>query len=326
MKILVIGKGLAATGLVWELVTSEHRPKSSELIWVGPRLDKRDAQNCALRSTALVARQGISSGISPLGDLLVHSYELAKIFFENHTTGIKKVVREHYASSEEKREQLQRRFDCLDYPVKEEAYIIEPLTFLSQWHEEIKTKGPHIEMHDDLLGEAKEGIVQGLKGEYDYDILFDCRGSSLKDYNLIKDNFKKSPGHYLIWNHPDFDHSLKSESWVLTIDGHNLIYHHDRDELILGGSTQKDEMISPAFDQLNDQLLAFKKLRPQFSNLYLNEATIMTGIRSKAKKREPYIKEVTPGHFLVGGFYKNGYTLCFGVAKELIKQAFLNEA
>lgn len=312
MKVLVIGRGVSALALVDKL----SQDLSLSVQWVGPD-PLSSFNNCSIHSTALVARQGIEKGISPLGDLLYDSFFKALDFFKIHNPdGVQKVVREHFDRGEEK---IKRRFGAGVektggyYSIKEEAFILYPPVFLKWWERRL-LKNSQIHLAEDLISAIDSGVAQGLQDQYTFDFCFDCRGFGIKDHQSFKENFKVVPGHYLEW-----EKDLGEISWVKTCDGHNLIYHHALKKLILGGSSEKSEVMSPTLDQLKEQIKAFVNLDPTLLDvLHLEDALIKTGMRTKASKRMPFQKLLGANQLILGGFYKNGYTLCFSSAEEAL--------
>ncbi len=310
---------MAALAIIEKLTAKRSLPsfKALEITCVGPEFIS-PFDSCAVNSTALVALMGVEQGISPLGDLLYESYfDCLNFLRKKNPMGVCQVNRKHFSWDKEK---MVRRFgesisqvrDLITF--EEKAHIFYPPVFLSWWQESL-TRFGNIRWCSDIVSAVENGIAYGLKDSYEYDFCFDARGSGIKDHCEIKENFKVVPGHFLEWDYKEEN----GNSWVMTIDGHNLIYHHHFSKLILGGSSEKTEVRAPCLEDLKEQISSFVKLDKKWSKILdIRKATIKTGLRTKASKRMPFLKFQKKNHLLIGGFYKNGYTLCFPVADMAI--------
>lgn len=326
MKVAVLGRGLAALGVIEALSKIKAVP---EVHWIGPSFQDKGWPNCSRNSTAVVALQGIKKGISPLGDDLVDAFCATQNFIHEHTPkGVQKVTRYHFGDAK-----LKERFGYLEQfkmlegsftGVVEEAFLFEPLTFISWWHQRLFDQN-NIKETSDFITEITPQKLVGLAGEYSYDLLFDCRGSmASSEKNPM---VKEAPGHYFLWRADDLDGLLDlfKESVVLTVDGHNLNIDKENGAVILGGSTEKTGLYAPAISQLEEQLKAFIDVLPQLRPLSkINEAKLLTGIRPKGAKRRPLVKKVQENHIFLNGFYKNGYSLCHLLGNKAVSFSELN--
>ena len=278
-NILIVGGGIGGLAMAHEISSNllGHKDLKIGLI------ESKQLQKCSTRTTSVVSLHGIKSGISPLGDDLVKSFELFKSFVKKtNYTSIQNCTRSHIALNEMEEEKLKSRFDRVDdikfqnlsyKGVKEEAFVIESY-------------------HTNILILATGAFSK----------LMPIVDSTTDFYGSVV------PGHYYEWDY-DFDHSF-----VVSLEGHNLIYRKQDGKLILGGSTQKDGVAYPAHDQLNNQ---YEKFQEVFEMPDLCDAKLLTGLRQKGVKRRPFIGEVSPRIFALTSLYKNGFTLSFLGAKRV---------
>lgn len=319
----VIGKGLAAMGVIEALIKREI---DAEILWIGPRIEDLGWANCSRNSTAVVALQGIKEDISPLGDDLVEAFHKTKEFIKvNNPSGVKRADRYHLSPDDT--EKLKVRFGSLESHkilnldfegVYEEAFIFDPTVFLRWWYDRLE-KHPHVKLVDDFIVELTASEARGLKEDYSFDFVFDARGAFVTDQLETIEKIQKVPGHYWVWEDV-LDVGL-NEFTVLTLFGHNLIYHHDTKRLVLGGSTEKDDISAPRLDQLHQQRAAFVSLFPNLDDvLCLKKAALFSGVRSKASKRRPTLFFQNENHLIINGFYKNGYTLCHLIGERAVER------
>ena len=316
MEVVVLGRGLASMGLIEAI---NHKNPEWEVKWIGPNPIDLGWSNCSRNSTAVVGLHGIQKGVSPLGDDLVEAFHHTKDFInQNCPQGVRGFKRFHLCHGEgsKSHNKLIQRFGSLKecqvfdqklLGVTEDVYVFEPLVFLKWWQNRLSQK--RVSIKDDFVVDINnsEQVAVGLEGRYSYDYLFDCRGS-------LSDEVKKAPGHYWVW---DIDHV--PEDFVLTLDGHNLILDQKRNQIILGGTTEKSEIIAPQTFQLKSQRDSFTQVLPHLNNL-LNQKDpkVLTGTRPKASKRRPLLKKTTDNYIVLNGFYKNGYSLCHTYGKHAL--------
>ncbi len=314
MKILVIGRGVAALGFLDKLVRSDLFAQDHiELTWVSAG---EGYPSCSLNSTALVALQGIKQGLSPLGDLLNKSYFTARDFLEaERPNGVYKVERYHKSPVEKLNHRFGHLFNVQEHNlfkwpindcVKESAYIIHPSDFLSWWQELItKSFNSNSKYVNDLITELGPQVATGVKGKYPFDLCIDASGSLGLKLGLKKSG-TEALGHYLVFNNVFFDDKEINKSFVLTTGGQNFIYQHEYRSVVFGGTDEKDEVHCPKSSALN---LALKETLEDFAFLkFRGEKKVVSGSRHRAPRRMPQvIKEGRVIHIM--GLYKNGYTV-----------------
>ena len=298
--------------------------------WVGPSIEDCGWGNCSRNSTAVVALHGIKRGVSSLGDDLVEAYENTVKFIEEHNpNGVRKFERFHLCDvlsdgpKTESYQKLSQRFGNVQelevmgkfhFGVREEAYVFNPLLFMNWWSDRLLENSKVSSVEDYIVSiDAEASKAFGLKENYQFQKIYDCRGASIKDAGFEK--VKKTPGNYLTWEIPQL-----SEDIVLTVNGHNLILDSERKVAILGGTNEANEIEAPAIGKLEVQRDSFTRLIPELEVvLDIEKANLSVGVRPKGPKRQPFITEVSKNHIVVNGFYKNGYSLCHLFGKRAVK-------
>lgn len=340
MKLVVIGRGLAAMGLLWNVAKSAELSKNLDKIyWIGHNAVKtptsnKDAHFCSAFSTALVARQGIERGVSPLGDLLYRSFYETLAFIDDHQPpGVTKLRRFHLDFGGDAQERLEKRFgalsalsfNCIPLGIgfEEEALSFHPEIFLTWFEEEIVGQLSQVELIEDFVISHDEKSVSTLAhGDIFFDKLALCNGALMADFPGLKEQWasipKKAVGHYLHWDKVDIP---ISESFCLTWRGHNLIYRHEISEsndistMVWGGSTYSDAIEAPRCKDLERDLEELLQTYPAFR--FSGNRSIRTGMRSKAPRRRPVLELSEDGNqLLLNGYYKNGWTLCHTLGAE----------
>lgn len=319
MKIAVIGKGLAAMGVIESL---QLKYDDVEIDWIGPSIDDQGWPNCSRNSTAVVALHGIKEGLSPLGDDLYRAFFQTKDFIEKYRpAGVTKVSRYHVAK--EDIDKLESRFGQLerhsffkrDYLCFfEDAFAFNTDVFLSWWFQKLSSHSGVTSIEDYIVDILSNEAI-GLKDTYRFDKVIDARGSLFPD---ALRPVKKVPGHYWLWE--NVDAFPIDENVVFTVNGHNLIYNKDESSLILGGSTEKDGVLAPRKEQLLKQRESFLEVFSEFeASMKIEEASLYTGTRVKGPKRMPFVFLQNENHIVVNGFYKNGYTLCHLMGQRVVE-------
>ncbi len=340
MKLVVLGRGLAAMGLLWNVAKSAKGP--DEIYWIGHcAIDSadKDSHLCSYYSTALVARQGIEKGISPLGDLLYSSYfDTLSFVKEFSPPGVCSLRRFHLNYGDDALAKIEARFgstESLDFNGvhleeghEEQALSFNPQIFLSWFEKEIlgALSQRQIKTHliEDLVTDVADDRIHTLQnGEFYFDKFANCSGAFACDFPLIKENLmkghkipKKAVGHYLYWDGVEFeDVNIGDESFALTWKGHNLIYRSNDESLVWGGSTYNDAINAPRIKDLEQGLNELLSHFPKFK--FKGNKELRTGMRSKGVKRKPIIKLSDDGkHLSLNGYYKNGWSLCHRLGKE----------
>ena len=319
----IIGAGIAGRSLIYALARSQKN--FSEIILFD---SDNFAHACSLRSTAIVAPRGVTEGHSELGDLLVAGFQTFSQHVQNDLpVGVFPITQ--YNGAVTKLEQFKKRYpDGIEtktfasFSLKEEvflaqepAYLIDTHLYL-QWLIE-KSSGLNLKLKTDFVtsfSKSEKGIE--LRTQNNDCFLFDqvvfCGGS----YNQL--SHQKKAGRPVAGSFYEFsDINLNSESFSLTLEGDNFIYHSHSHKILIGSTTSDviheiapQKKLAEVYLRLQKQL-AFQ-LPPQ------QKAKVVTGMREKAAKRSPYLLREDNVAWL-GGLYKNGYSLGLHLSLKLLE-------
>lgn len=321
--LVVIGRGLAGHGLI-DSYLNNFTSQIPDILWIGKNPVKKENLGCSISSTAMVAKQGIVKGLSPLGDLLFDSYQETLKFIDTHgPSGVERVSRYHIAYSEESTLKLQSRFgdlfeniDLFDShykAIKEKCFLFEPNIFLNWWSNKISRQ---VTIYDDFVTKIKKDQNHWLVFVGDEQRAIKAKKVVLATgalgetfFKEIKKTAKVVPGHYLSWQNVNFD-----EAFVLTIEGHNLMYRKETMNMVLSGTSVQDNSLSKKAE-IYEYLELFKKHAPNF--IPKSKPSLNMGMRQKGKKRTPFYQEIDHNLFQIDSFYKNGYSFCHEIGKRL---------
>lgn len=310
----IIGGGIAGRSLIYALA---KRKKTFSKIFL---FDSDEfAHTCSLRSTAIVAPRGVSGGHSELGDLIFAAFQtFATHVCEDSPLGVFPITQ--YTAALTKLDQFQKRYPAGSieknfshfslnseiYLATENAFLIDPKIYL-EW----LLKDSQVIVKNDFVTEVQTHSLKTQNGEeFPFDHLVFAGGVHNQNFEF-KTKAKCVQGSY--FEFPQVDFGL--ESFSLTLEGDNLIYHAHTQKLLIGSTSQEVHHEWPKTQELT---AIYQRLASQVTlNLpSLNQATIITGLREKAPKRTPYL--VTEGNLSrIGGFYKNGYSLGLHLGEKL---------
>lgn len=321
----IIGSGIAGRSLIYTLAKEE---KSFEKITVF--YSDSFTSPCTINSTAIVAPRGLSSGHSPLGDLLMAGFNE----FSHHVelefpAGVEKIIQ--YTGETKKLDTFKARYPNgkvqklflknETYIATEDAYIIDPTLYTDWLLSETKAmKSSHLEIIQDMVIAVEENERVHIKTQDGRSHSFDKVIFAGGNYNRFwKDlaptsklkSSKPVQGCYLQFEQINLDR----ESFSLTLDGDNLIWNRPLKRLLIGSTTEDTGHLLPPMEEL-------KAIYQRISDAVelelppMDQGEIKVGLREKAQKREPYLFQ--EGHkIFVGGLYKNGYTLSLKMSKDL---------
>jgi glycine/D-amino acid oxidase-like deaminating enzyme len=320
----IIGGGIAGRSVLYTLAKGK-RNFSKVLLFDSSIF----LTSCSLHSTAIVAPRGVSRGHSALGDKLVAGFacfsEHVKkenpvgVFpISQYTGALTKIeaFKERYPHTQLLRTTPFFSMEDEIWIAEEEAYLIDPRLYL-EWLLEESLKHRQIELHSSFVTQVEDQgnkfLLSSQEGmSYQVDQLIICGGYANRFWR--KDLGRPVQGSYLEFHHQN----LGEKSFSLTLEGDNLIYQGHAKRLLVGSTThQVEHALAPAtelkeiYHNLQSRL-TFKL--PEFS-----QGQIKVGMREKAAKREPYLKEER-GIFYLGGMYKNGYSLSLLMAQELVSK------
>lgn len=322
----IIGGGIAGRSLIYAL--AKQKKNFSKIILFD---SQNFARACSLNSTAIVASRGVTRGHSELGDVILEAFETFHEHVQNDgPLGIYKITQ--YTVVTSKIDQFKSRypeatlqkeikpfgFKKENYLSSEEAYLIDTEVYLN-WLTE-QSFSDSVFIYDDFVtqvGEQKLHTQNG--GSYDFDHLVFAGGVSNQN-SPFKTVAKSAQGSYLLFSSVDWG----EESFSLTFEGDNLIYHGHSKKLLIGSTTLEANHEWPEKKKLHS---IYQRIESSLdvSLPAFELGVVKTGLREKAAKRMPYC--VTEKNFSrVGGFYKNGYSFGLYFGNKLAQRLTLRNS
>ncbi len=313
---IVLGRGIGALSYLFELSRSYSPLQKKKILVISAQ---NLAPTCSSNTTSTVSLTGIQTGVSPLGDILFHSYEHFKNIiypeFKDSNT-IEKVTKKHFFIND--LEKAKKRFQnvsnlCDPYlktampgVLEADSFLIYPNQYQLVLEKKIQEK-LDIEFADDFILDIKttDRFTLISKGaEYHCEFLLDARGAYQKvfeNFSHQKINEKVVEGCFL-----EINIKLNCASFYYVFDELNLLYRSITQELIIGSSSfEGNQMIanlatlSEKYNRLKDYL---NLDLPPFESFQFK-----SGLRSKGPKRMP--KLVTKeNYYRMSGLYKNAYS------------------
>ena len=318
----IIGGGIAGRSLIYALAKSQST--FSKIVLFDSDLF---AQTCSLRSTAIVSARGVSTGHSDLGDLLVSGVAtFSRHISEDRPDGVFPITQ--YNGATGKLDQFKKRFpdgDEVDafsrfgfnrevYLNQESAFLIDTPLYLNWlWHQSSKLP---LSIENDFVisfSDSADGVH--LKTHSGSDFQFDKVVFAAGAYNHFWGQFragKPIQGSYFEFINVDYG----EDSFSLTLDGQNLIYHSHAKKLLMGSTTKDTPHVLESIQEL-EAIHHELQTKISFQLPPLNSAKVITGSREKASKRKPYLV-CEDNKFWIGGLYKNGYSLSLHMALDLV--------
>jgi hypothetical protein len=313
--IVVIGDGLAARTVLASI------DKNYNVLQVA---DNKKFPPASLSAGALASSYGARRGLSDLGDLNVASfekfcrfvkslslnYEVQKMSYFINEDGISEIEKQRFFSrwGEEKISNKNGYFLAED-----QAFLIHPHEYLSS------LKKQYEDSFDFRSGTAFEiknnNVVLDRNEVVEAKFIIDCRGA----YDNQKSH-KVAFGSYYVISYEAGDNDI-----LLNIKGTNILYHSQYKKIVIGATTQNDGSMSAdlvtmqSWHNPTDNLLESLNL----PNIDWSKAEIMSGLRSKAKKRMPRF-EWNDSILSIFGLYKNGLMYSVSALEELSKKINLD--
>lgn len=307
---IVVGNGIAARCLLREMAKDAKFQNKNILV-----LSKNSfLHSCSTHTTSVVCLSGIERGVSPLGDLIVDSYDLAKEYYESLDSSIvERAVQFQVKNDDQGRVSIREN----------KAYIIHPEKLLAQIEHEYK-EILNITFKDDIVAKIENGAVLTLNNEcYKSDRIIVAAGawSNFLQKDIKCDDLNRSKfvsGSYLTFSNIDFG----NEAFTYAYGHFNIIYRATTHELLIGGTTVKENIEAPSVAELEEQYKTFENLfkeihRDKYVMPEFSKGKITTGMRHKGRKRTPFFGQVSEGLFLMSGLYKNGFSFPFYGAKKI---------
>ncbi len=319
--IAIIGGGIASHSLLYAMAKKNISAKI--LVFYSDSF----AFPCSLHSTAIVAPRGVSSGHSPLGDSLVVGFlRFDRHVKEDSPIGVTKIPQ--YTAALTKLEAFTKRypdgknvrtigplkFHQDIYFATEDAYLISPVHYLN-WLKLEAQKKLQVEFHPSFVTEVKDKTLTTVNGEsFSFDQLIVTAGAKNFLWWPLMETENKSravQGSYL-----EFSTDFGEESFSMTLEGDNLIYHSQAKTLLMGSTSRESSLelapekeLSGIHERLKGHLI---NTLPDYS-----QGEIKVGLREKAARREPYFAK-NGATSIFGGLYKNGYTLSLHLSEKFL--------
>ncbi|MFP5386005.1 MAG: FAD-dependent oxidoreductase [Bacteriovoracia bacterium] len=324
----IIGSGIVGRSLLYTLAKDQKSFDKITLI---------SADNftfpCTLHSTAIVAPRGVTRGTSPLGDLLCDGYQtFAEHFHQDHPAGVEFIPQISAAS--EKTDAFKTRYPGATLKKEllkeetltalEEAFLVDPATY-GEWLLQCAQNyyGEKLWRVEDLVVKVERGEkirLSTLKGnELEFDKVIFAAGTYNRFWKeLLPDSLLKTSksiqGSYLEFN----DINVERPSFSLTFNGDNLVWNNSLKRLLVGSTTVETNHVLPDLEELKRIHLRLSE-SVDFGIPPFHLGVVKTGLREKAKKREPYL--IQDGNLIfLGGLYKNGFILSLKVSRSLSHQ------
>ncbi len=304
---IVIGQGIAAHAFLWtyaQMIKEGRLDRARRVIWIKSPV----FPTCSLTSTSLISRAGLHRGVSPHGDHLIAGFELFQKYFQNFS-GVEVATQKHLPHGDI--DNFNKRFG--DAP--EACLLASSRVFLSSLEQTFKSilKDSLIELSDTLVEYSEHEITlhSGKKLNFNQCYLALGAANSLLGFT---DKTRAVSGQYA---HAKAD--LGESAWILSKGPHNLIYRAQDKTLLLGSLDDKEDELgwpnlAPRTNDLKSILENFEVDLPKGLDW-----KIEVGVRHKGHKRLPFWGRVAGEVYSIHGLYKNGYTLAFLAAKELLR-------
>jgi glycine/D-amino acid oxidase-like deaminating enzyme len=318
----IIGAGIAGRSLIYALAKSKKN-FSKIIVFDSDQF----TQTCSYRSTAIVAPRGVSSGHSDLGDLIVKGLETFQSHIKNdHPNGVFKITQ--YTGAVSKLEMFKKRYPDGEgvtqlgsvilknelYVAKENAYLIDPMLYLN-WLKDQSHKLPVEWKNAFVISIKKDQDLTEIKTSSGETILVDqlvVTGGAYNRFWQPRTFGKPIQGSYFEFHDVD----LGNDSFSLTLEGDNIVYHAHTKKMLMGSTTLDLGHVLPERKELDG---VYERLAQKLeTNLpSLNTGFVITGLREKAAKRRPYLYQDN-NIFWLGGLYKNGFSLSLHLAQDLV--------
>jgi len=320
----IVGDGVAAHSILFYLSQLQGTQKIIQIS------HNKIAPACSLRGSAVVSSHGIEKGVSPLGDKLYSAYLFfEKFLLENTPDGVESAKRLHF---DKKEQRLKRRFGFFEHKDhkllkekmfwnEEKSFLVQPEVFLD-WFSK-NTKKPTRKVTDLIVDFSEKNELVTLKGlgaEIHAKKVIFATGAFSKLYQEDEAEVLKTKmvaGQYL-----KSSCDLGPNPFVLTFPKFgNLIYRAKEKELLIGSSSLPEAIQGIDGNKLVELYDFFKKV-VDFKIPSISKFEILTGMRHKGVKRQPFSGKLQNYKHVYGLFclYKNGWTLGPYLASQLVNE------
>lgn len=337
--LIVVGDGLAARVFLYEL-NKCVKSRGSQIPNVAVISDSSTFAPCSVNTTATICKVGLQEGVGEHGDRLLLAYECFESFLAEIRSEVKSdefcLGANHYQCfMGEGEDRFSARYGeiseveisgakgaTLFKASRGNSYLVSPLKLLSYLEENSSSHLNITRIKDRVIALNHLGTLVGSKSKYQTRCVLVAAGGAGEELLADTNEFGVSPkvgqsvfGSYLEWTTSNPIPSLGS-SWQVGLSKFNVIYRQSDRKLLLGGTTTKNAHCFHPHHMMEQYLIAQKKLAqvlPAF-----DEAEFKVGERSKLAGRRPFWGEISGQTLAIRGLYKNGFTLSFLAAKELV--------
>lgn len=325
--LIVVGDGLAARVFLYRF-SGFIRQYNSQIPSVLVISDAQTYTPCSLKTTATISKVGMQPGVGEHGDLLLRAYDEFESFARELPAKIVTCAA-HYQVFMGNMDKDEERF-CRRYgtpseispglrAVKGESYLADPVAMMNY----LKSGSEVTYVNDSVLALDHSGVVMTLNGRYQAKHVLVAAGGAGEELLADSRNLGNSPsvgesvfGSYLEWEGTNPLPNL-GESWQVALSKFNVLYRHLDQKLLLGGTTTKNIHCFHPVEMKEQYELAQEVLEGRLP--CLNAAKHLVGERSKLAARRPFWGRVAGRIWAIRGLYKNGFTLAFLAARELLE-------
>lgn len=339
--LVVVGNGIAAQTFLWSfgqnLLSDAKKRQNFSIAQV---YSENLAPACTVRSTATVSLNGVEENVSELGNDLRDSFFRFETLFKTQSpAGVLPVKQTVICTNDKDRAKMVRRFKTLETiqstkfqqtydGVEINSYLLQP-ELLGEWFKKESGLTPKIypwfvknfkvtdDHHYELILENQK-ILKAKKvvfaGGAFTKIFAHFLSTDMLPFNEEKNTIKA--GSFL-----QKTCDLGDESFLLTIDQHQVNYKAPEKKLMIGTSMTVGFFGTPDLKVLHEVFLKCKTI-VSFNLGNFDDYEIVTGLRHKGPRRKYIAEKMHPDHevYLINGFYKNGYTLSLLAAEKICLQ------
>ena len=302
---IIVGSGVAAHAFLWtyaKKVKDNGLDLPRRIQWIKSPI----IPTCSFNSTSIISKAGLQRSVSPLGDQLLDGFEVFEKNFKDYDY-VETALQKHLPHGDP--DNFNKRYS--DAP--KTCYIVHSTMFLAKLESEFcEIFGNSLELiNETVISENHQSIqLQSRKLHFKRLFLFLGAGNKLYD--------KDPGGRAVVGQYAEVSTDLGDKGFVRSKGPHNLIYRAMDKTLLVGSLDDKeDELGWPVLGHRSNRLKSFLT---EFDITLSDDLIwqVKSGVRHKGIKRQPFWGEVRPNVFSVHGLYKNGYTLAFLAAKELL--------
>ena len=315
--LIVIGDGIAARCLLMEMA-KKYDFLNKKILQIS---SEEHMPACTFRTTSVVSDGIFSEGISPLGDELFHSLRAFKNFYSENNE-IAEEVKQFYifddsmdlAKVDLYKQRYGEKFEFFfNSPgVFKNSYLVYPEILMRTLEQ--RSKQLNVVKKFDVVLKVEKNYIKTRQGEFCGEKIILCTGAytSFLGEQLHQRSYGKSVSGSYYYS----DNVEMNESFVLSLGHYNLIYRKETKELLFGGTSYEGYVHAHNIHDLKTNLE--RLISKTDLNLSLINFVEITGLRHKGQRRRPFSLEIKDDVYLFCGFYKNGFTFPFHMAKQLI--------